>query len=83
MKDRGTRQTREGVVLSTKMNKTVVVSVERTFKHPVYHKVLKRVKKYYAHDEEAHTLTAGQKVTIVECRPMSKLKRWRVVKGES
>ncbi|MCP5469681.1 MAG: 30S ribosomal protein S17 [Chlamydiales bacterium] len=83
MKDRGDRKVRKGVVVSTKMNKTAVVSVERSFRHPLYGKVLKTKKKYYAHDEDAHKLEEGQEVTIVECRPMSKLKRWRIVKGES
>ena len=83
MKDRGERRTKTGVVISTKMNKTVVVSVERSYRHPLYHKVLKAKKKYYAHDENAHDLAVGETVTIVESRPMSKLKRWRVVKVES
>lgn len=83
MKDRGNRKFKTGTVVSTKMKKTAVVSVERSFRHPLYHKVLKSKKKYYAHDENADQLILGQKVTIVESRPMSKLKRWRVVRGES
>ena len=82
MTARGTRRTKQGVVHSTKMDKTAVVIVERAYKHPLYNKVLTRKKKYYAHDEEASKLKVGQEVTIVESRPMSKLKRWRVVKGE-
>ena len=80
VKERGRRKERKGVVVSLKMAKTVIVSVERTFRHPVYDKVIKSAKKYYAHDEESHALKVGDQVTIVECRPISKLKRWRVVK---
>ncbi|NGX61547.1 MAG: 30S ribosomal protein S17 [Chlamydiae bacterium] len=77
---RGTRKTKVGVVVSTKMSKTAVVKVERTFRHPVYGKVVRSSKKYHAHDEQANTLKEGDKVTIVESRPISKLKRWRVVR---
>ena len=83
MKERGNRRTKMGTVVSLKMAKTAVVSVERTFRHPLYQKVLTRQKKYYAHDENAHTLEVGERVCIVETRPISKLKRWRVVRGES
>lgn len=83
MKDRGNRKTRRGVVISTKMSKTAVVSVEQSYRHPIYQKVLIKKKKYYAHDENAQNLTIGQEVTIVETRPLSKLKSWRVVRGES
>lgn len=78
--ERGRRRTKSGTVVSTKMAKTVIVNVERTYRHPVYGKVIKTLKKYYAHDDAADTLAAGDKVTIVECRPLSKLKRWRVVR---
>lgn len=71
------RKEKEGVVLSTKMEKTVVVKVERTYRHPEYKKVVRRAKKYYAHHEGA-PLQVGERVTIVETRPISKLKRWRV-----
>jgi small subunit ribosomal protein S17 len=77
---RGRRKLRTGVVISTKMAKTVTVRVERTFRHPLYGKVIRLSKKYYAHDEEADKKQEGDIVTIVESRPMSKLKRWRVVK---
>ena len=74
---RGRRKTRVGVVVSDKMDKTVVVQVERRYAHPLYGKQVTRTKKYHAHDEnnEAH---AGDTVRIVETRPLSKLKRWRV-----
>jgi small subunit ribosomal protein S17 len=78
--ERGIRKVREGTVVSNKMDKTVVVRVERSHRHPLYGKVIKVSKKYYAHDESATKLNVGDKVTIVECRPMSKLKRWRVVR---
>jgi small subunit ribosomal protein S17 len=78
MNERGRRKEKTGVVVSNKMAKTVVVRVSRAQRHPLYGKVIKQEKKYYAHDEEAHTLNVGDKVTIVECRPLSKLKRWRV-----
>lgn len=78
--ERGRRKLKSGVVVSTKMAKTAVVRVERMFLHPLYGKVLRTSKKYYAHDEESHTLKEGDKVTIVETRPISKLKRWRVVR---
>jgi len=77
---RGRRKTRTGVVVSTKMAKTVAVRVERTIKHAQYGKIIRLSKKYYAHDENADTLKEGDQVTIVETRPMSKLKRWRVVR---
>lgn len=78
--DRGRRKVRKGVVVSTKMAKTVTVRVERTMRHPQYGKVIRLSKKYYAHDEEPGTLREGDTVTIVETRPISKLKRWRVVR---
>lgn len=77
---KGKRKTKTGVVVSTKMAKTAVVRVERTYRHPLYGKVVRSAKKYHAHDENAHTLNEGEVVTIVESRPISKLKRWRVVR---
>ncbi|MCB1180632.1 MAG: 30S ribosomal protein S17 [Chlamydiia bacterium] len=74
------RRQKKGVVVSSKMTKTVVVRVDRTFRHPKYGKVIKRFKKYYAHDDESNTLKEGDKVTIEETRPFSKLKRWRVLR---
>ncbi|HEX6751207.1 MAG TPA: 30S ribosomal protein S17 [Longimicrobium sp.] len=75
--ERGRRKTRVGTVVSDKMNKTVVVRVERRYAHPLYGKQVTRSKKYHAHDEnnEYHT---GDVVRITETRPLSKLKRWRV-----
>lgn len=75
---RNTRKFKKGVVVSNKMDKTVVVQVERTLRHPQYGKVITRAKKFYAHNEDK-PLQIGDEVTIVETRPMSKLKRWRVV----
>jgi len=74
---RGYRKTRVGVVVSGKMDKTAVVKVERRVPHPEFKKMVARSKKYYVHDEK-NELTAGDKVKIVETRPLSKLKRWRV-----
>lgn len=74
---RGLRKTKVGVVVSSKMNKTVVVRVERVCLHPQYAKVVKDSKKYYAHDDIG--LSEGDKVKIQETRPLSKLKRWRVI----
>jgi len=76
---RGQRREKVGVVLSDKMDKTVVVNIERTYRHARYQKVITRGKKYYAHDE-SNTIKSGDKVLIKECRPYSKNKRWLVVK---
>ncbi|RMF60765.1 MAG: 30S ribosomal protein S17 [Calditrichaeota bacterium] len=76
--ERGIRKTRVGVVVSDKMDKTVVVAVERLVKHPFYKKYIKRTSKFKAHDEE-NQCTVGDKVKIMETRPLSKTKRWRVV----
>jgi small subunit ribosomal protein S17 len=78
--ERNNRKVKEGVVLSNKMSKTVVVKVIMSYPHPLYRKIITKTKKYYAHDEDAHTLNEGDKVKIAECRPYSKLKRWHVVK---
>lgn len=72
------RKSREGVVVSNKMAKTVTVQVERTIRHPHFDKVIARAKKYYAHAENSAEITPGQRVRIVETRPLSKTKRWRV-----
>jgi len=76
--DRKKRKVREGVVVSTKMNKTVVVAVTRVFMHPLYKKSVKRVKRYYVHDED-NRCKDGDIVRIMETRPQSRLKRWRLV----
>lgn len=77
--ERGTRKSQQGVVISTKMEKTVVVEVTQPIRHPRYEKIVQRRKKFYAHSEDA-TLQTGDTVLIMETRPLSKLKRWRVVK---
>ncbi len=75
--ERGRRKTRVGTVVSDKMDKTVVVKVERRFPHPLYGKQVTRTKKYHAHDEN-NEFHVGDVVRITETRPLSKLKRWRV-----
>jgi small subunit ribosomal protein S17 len=76
--ERGTRKERIGEVLSNKMNKTIVVRVERRFPHPRFKKVVTSYKKLYAHDEKSEA-KPGDRVRIEETRPLSKLKRWRLV----
>jgi small subunit ribosomal protein S17 len=76
---RPTRKVREGIVVSNKMEKTVTVRVERTLRHPHFHKVISRAKKYYAHAENSKEIPEGKTVRIMETRPLSKMKRWRVV----
>ena len=76
--NRTSRKTRIGTVVSDKMDKTVVVSIERRVQHPVYGKMIRRTKKLKAHDEQNDAKT-GDTVRIMETRPMSKDKRWRVV----
>ncbi len=70
-----------GIICKATNKKTVVVEVERTFKHPIYKKYIKRSKKYHAHDE-TDALRVGDKVMIEETRPISKLKTWKVVSNE-
>jgi len=76
--DRGMRKVRTGVVVSDKMDKTVTVLIERKVKHPVYKKYHRVSKKFMAHDE-TNACGIGDKVTIMETRPLSRCKRWRVV----
>ena len=76
-----TKKILKGTVSSAKNNKTIVVEVTRKFKHPFYEKVIKRTKKYHAHDE-TDALRVGDKVIIEETRPISKLKTWKVVNNE-
>ena len=76
--ERGRRKVREGLVVSDKMDKTVVVSIEERFKHPLYGKVLRRNIKLKAHDE-ANEAGIGDRVLLSETRPLSATKRWRVV----
>jgi small subunit ribosomal protein S17 len=78
MPDRASRKTRVGRVLSNKMDQTVVVSVETTSRHPLYAKTVRRQRKFYAHDA-SNACRIGDLVRISETRPLSKLKRWRVV----
>lgn len=75
---RGQRKSRQGVVVSDRMEKTIVVRVERNIRHALYGKRMRRSKKYHAHDE-ANRGRIGDVVRITECRPMSHLKRWRLV----
>ena len=74
----GHRKERSGEVVSNKMTKTIVVRVERRFRHPVFKKVVTSYNKFYAHDEK-NEARVGDRVRIVETRPLSKLKRWRLV----
>jgi small subunit ribosomal protein S17 len=74
---RGYRKVREGYVVSDKMDKTVVVEVEDRVKHPKYGKIIRRTKKYIAHDGE-NTCGVGDRVRLMETRPLSATKRWRV-----
>ena len=75
---RGNRKERVGEVISNKMNKTIVVRVERRFPHPQFKKIVTQYKKFYAHDEKQEA-KVGDRVRIQETRPLSKLKRWRLV----
>jgi small subunit ribosomal protein S17 len=75
--ERGNRKTRVGIVVSDKMDKTVVVNVDQLVMHPVYKKYIKRRVKFKAHDEQ-NSCAVGDKVLIVETRPLSRDKRWRV-----
>ena len=74
-----TKKILKGIFTSTKNNKTIVVEVTRKFKHPFYEKVIKRTKKYHAHDE-TNNIKEGQQVSIIECKPISKKKTWEVIK---
>ena len=74
----GRRKVRIGRVVSNKMDKTVVVAVERRTMHPLYRKEIRKITKFYAHDEH-NRCQVGDVVTIMETRPLSKTKRWRVV----
>ena len=78
MEERNLRKERVGVVVSNKMEKTIVVSVKRKMKHPIYHKFVNKTSKLYAHDD-ANTCSIGDTVKIMETKPLSKSKRWRLV----
>jgi small subunit ribosomal protein S17 len=71
------RKTRVGKVVGDKMDKTVIVAVNTPWRHPIYNKTVRRIVKYYAHDEKKLSKT-GDTVMIIETRPVSKLKRWRI-----
>ena len=76
--ERNLRKERVGVVVSNKMNKSIVIAVKRKVKHPVYGKFVNRTKKFVAHDEE-NTCNIGDTVKIMETRPLSKSKTWRLI----
>lgn len=76
--ERNKRKLREGRVISNRMNKTIVVAVERRFRHPRYVKIIRKTSKLYAHDDK-NQCQIGDKVKVAETRPLSRLKRWRVV----
>lgn len=78
MDERALRKTRVGKVVSNKMDKTIVVAIETSVKHPLYGKIVKRTYKLKAHDEE-NQCQIGDKVKVMETRPLSKEKRWRLV----
>jgi small subunit ribosomal protein S17 len=78
MTERNLRKTRVGLVVSNKMDKTIVVAIQDNVKHPIYGKIIKRTLKVHAHDEE-NTCNIGDKVEVMETRPLSKTKRWRLV----
>lgn len=78
MSDRNIRKTQVGKVVSDKMNKTIVVAIEDSVRHPIYKKIIKRTIKFKAHDEN-NECKIGDKVRIMETRPLSKDKRWRLV----
>ncbi len=78
MEERNLRKERIGVVTSNKMEKSIVIAVERKVKHPKYGKFVKQTKKFYAHDEK-NECNIGDTVKIMETKPLSKLKRWRLV----
>ena len=81
MVERNLRKQRTGIVTSTKMEKTIVVHIERKVKHPLYKKILRRSSKLQAHDQD-NTCSKGDLVTIQECRPLSKTKSWKLLKVE-
>lgn len=78
MENRKSRKTIVGRVINDAMNKTVTLSIERTFRHPRYKKIVKKTSKIYAHDEK-NDCRVGDKVKVMSTRPLSKLKRWRVI----
>ncbi|MDA3797888.1 MAG: 30S ribosomal protein S17 [Kiritimatiellae bacterium] len=79
MAEKSLRKTRKGTVVSKSGNKSIVVLVETRRQHPLYKKVVTYSKKFHVHDEE-NVAVVGDKVEIIECRPVSRLKKWRIVK---
>ncbi len=79
MEERNLRKTRNGTVVSDKMDKTIVVAVQDSVRHPLYKKIIKRTVRFKAHDEN-NECSVGDRVSIMETRPLSKDKRWRLVK---
>ena len=78
MEKRNLRKERVGVVVSNKMDKTIIIAVKRKVKHPIYHKFVNKTSKFYAHDE-ANSCNIGDTVKVAETRPLSKNKNWRLV----
>ena len=78
MEQRGLRKTRVGIVVSDKMEKTITIAIERKVPHPIYRKYFKKTKKLMAHDEKSEC-RVGDKVKVMETRPLSKNKRWRII----
>jgi len=78
MEQRGNKKIRTGLVVSDKMDKTIIVKVERYVKHPVFKKIVRRSNRFKVHDEKNES-SVGDKVKIVETRPLSKEKRWRLM----
>ena len=76
-RSRGRQQVKTGIVVGNKMNKSIVVAVENTVTHRLYHRYLKKTSKFHAHDE-SNEAREGDVVEIVSCRPLSKTKRWRL-----
>lgn len=76
--NRNSRKMRTGRVISAKMDKTIIVKIERTMRHPLYGKIIKQFMKLYAHDEK-NDANLGDSVRVMETRPLSSLKRWRLV----
>ena len=78
MEERNLRKVRVGKVVSNKMDKTITVAIEDHVRHPKYKKIIKRTVKLYAHDEN-NSCNVGDRVSVMETRPLSKMKRWRLV----
>jgi len=79
MAERNARKTRQGIVVSDRMNKTIAIELTRTMRHPEYNRIVRRRSKLYAHDEN-NECGIGDLVQVMETRPLSKMKRWRLVK---